>query len=251
MLAKFIYFIQEGAENSPGLSDLENNTQSLWDLVWGWTPPVLDEATNEIIEAGYYSMTSVVIVSLLLFLSVMAIYIFIERYLNIRKALKEEQSFMVQIKSYMTDGNLDGAKNLCATTDNPMARMVEKGVMRVGKPVGDIKASIENVADLEVHKLENRISVLATIAGAAPMLGFLGTVIGMMRTFNDMRAFGVDLNKMSGGMMEAMVTTVAGLIVGIIAYASYNFLVSKMGQVIHKMENTSISFLDILEEPGK
>lgn len=244
MLNKIFYFIQEGATGITDTSGVNLNTESLWDLVWGYTP-------GENGEEGHYSLTSIIVVGLLLFLSVMTIYIFIERYLNIRKALKEEKSFMIQIRSYMTEGNLEGARNLCATTDNPMAKMIEKGILRVGKPVSDIKASIENVADLEVHKLENRISTLATIAGAAPMLGFLGTVIGMMRTFNDMRAYGVELDKMSGGMMEAMVTTVAGLIVGIIAYASYNFLVSKMGQVIHKMENASISFVDILEEPGK
>ncbi|MFT7613725.1 MAG: biopolymer transport protein ExbB [Parvicellaceae bacterium] len=245
MISNIFYFIQTTPITLPGMDTTKQvESQSLWDLVWGYTP-------GEDGEPGYYSWTSIIVVSLLLFMSVMAIYIFIERYLNIRKALKEEKTFMVQIKSYMTDGNLDGARNLCVSTDNPMARMIEKGVMRIGKPVSDIKASIENVAELEVHKLENRISTLGTIAGAAPMLGFLGTVIGMMRTFNDMKIHGVDLKSISGGMMEAMVTTVAGLIVGIIAYASYNFLVSKMGQVIHKMESASISFVDILEEPGK
>jgi biopolymer transport protein ExbB len=216
------------------------DSQSLWHLVWGYS-----EVTDS------YSWTSIIVVGLLLILSVLTIYIFIERFLNILKALRQEKSFMIQIKSHMTGGDLDAAKVLCETTDNPMARMIEKGIMRIGKPVSDIKASIENVADLEVHKLENRISILGTVAGAAPMIGFLGTVIGMMRTFNDMRVYGIELENMSGGMMEAMVTTVAGLIVGIIAYASYNFLVSKMGQAIHKMESASISFLDILEEPGK
>ncbi len=245
MLNRFFYIIQDLPNGLPTGSEPINDstmvaTQSLWELVWGYDP-----ATES------YSLTSIIVVSLLLFMSGMAIYIFIERYLNIRRALKVEKTFMIQIRSYMTEGNLAAAKDLCKNTDNPMARMIEKGIMRIGKPVSDIKASIENVAEVEVHKLENRISILATISGAAPMLGFLGTVIGMMRTFNSMRVNGVDLENMSGGMMEAMVTTVAGLIVGIVAYTTYNFLVSKMGKVIHEMENASISFVDILEEPGK
>jgi biopolymer transport protein ExbB len=184
-------------------------------------------------------------------MSVLAVYIFVERFLSIRKSLQEERDFMLKVKTFVEDGKLDAAKQVCASTDNPMARMVEKGIARIGKDMKDIAASIENVAKLEVYRLEARLSVLATIAGAAPMLGFLGTVIGMMSTFGVMRKQGVDIQGLSGGIMEAMVTTVGGLIVGIIAYVAYNYLVSKVEKVIQKMERTAVEFLDILEEPGK
>jgi biopolymer transport protein ExbB len=184
-------------------------------------------------------------------MSVLAVYIFVERFLSIRKSLQEERDFMLKVKTFVEDGKLDAAKQVCASTDNPMARMVEKGIARIGKDMKDIAASIENVAKLEVYRLEARLSVLATIAGAAPMLGFLGTVIGMMSTFGVMRKQGVDIQGLSGGIMEAMVTTVGGLIVGIIAYVAYNYLVAKVEKVIQKMERTAVEFLDILEEPGK
>ena len=244
MLSKIYFFLQEGAG---GITDSipKIEKESLLDIVFGYTPP------DENGEGGGYSITSIIIVLLLLAMSVMAVYIFLERYFNIRRALKQERSFMVQVESMMRNGDLQGARALCDSTDNPAARMVSKGIMRVGKPVSDIKASIENVAEVEVHKLENKISVLATIAGSAPMIGFLGTVLGMMWTFMVMKDQGVEIDSLSGGIMQAMVTTVAGLIVGIIAYMAYNFLVSKMNQVIHNMESTTIEFLDILEEPGK
>jgi biopolymer transport protein ExbB len=184
-------------------------------------------------------------------MSVLAVYIFVERFLSIRKSLQEERDFMLKVKTFVEDGKFDAAKQVCATTDNPMARMVEKGISRIGKDMKDIATSIENVAKLEVYRLEARLSVLATIAGVAPMLGFLGTVIGMMATFASMVKTGVDIQNLSGGIMEAMVTTVGGLIVGIMAFVSYNYLVSKVDKVIQKMERTAIEFLDILEEPGK
>lgn len=184
-------------------------------------------------------------------MSVLAVYIFVERFLSIRKSLQEERDFMLKVKTFVEDGKFDAAKQVCATTDNPMARMVEKGISRIGNDMKDIATSIENVAKLEVYRLEARLSVLATIAGAAPMLGFLGTVLGMMTTFSNMRKQGVDIQNLSGGIMEAMVTTVGGLIVGIMAYVAYNYLVSKVDKVIQKMERTAVEFLDILEEPGK
>lgn len=199
----------------------------------------------EVIFDSWYIMLPLGIMSFL------AVYIFVERFLSIRKSLQEERDFMLKVKTFVEDGKFDAAKQVCATTDNPMARMVEKGISRIGKDMKDIATSIENVAKLEVYRLEARLSVLATIAGAAPMLGFLGTVIGMMTTFSNMRKQGVDIQNLSGGIMEAMVTTVGGLIVGIIAYVAYNYLVSKVDKVIQKMERTAIEFLDILEEPGK
>lgn len=190
----------------------------------------------------------------LFIMSIYAIYIFVERFMALKKADNDEKQFMLQIKDYVQDGKLDSAKNLCKTTDNPIARMVEKGVSRIGKPMSDIAVSIENVGKLEVYKLENKLSSLATISGVAPMIGFLGTVLGMIKVFFDLKETGVTgdfLQTLSGGIMMAMVTTVAGLIVGIMAYAMYNFLVARVSKVVQNMESTSIDFIDILEEPGK
>lgn len=185
-------------------------------------------------------------------LSIVAIYIFFERTLAISKALKEEKNFMNKIKDYIHDGKLDSAKNLCSTTHTPIARMLGKGIARIGKPLKDISTSIENIGKLEIYNLEKNMNVLATIAGAAPMIGFLGTVIGMVQVFVQMEASGsVEVTDISSGTKQAMVTTIVGLIVGIIAYMSYNYLVGKVSKMIHKMEATSIEFIDILEEPGK
>lgn len=199
-----------------------------------------------LMEGGWYIMLP------LAFLSVLAIYIFIERTFAINKALKEEKDFMNKIKDYINEGKLDSAKNLCATSNTPMARMLAKGIMRIGKPLRDISVAIENVGKLEIYLLEKNLSTLATIAGAAPMIGFLGTVIGMVNVFLDMEVAGtVQVDDISSGTKQAMVTTIVGLIVGIIAYMSYNYLVSKVSKVIHKMEASSIEFIDILEEPVK
>ncbi len=199
-----------------------------------------------LMEGGWYIMLP------LAFLSVLAIYIFIERTFAINKALKEEKDFMNKIKDYINEGKLDSAKNLCATSNTPMARMLEKGILRIGKPLRDISVAIENVGKLEIYLLEKNLSTLATIAGAAPMIGFLGTVIGMVNVFLDMEIAGtVQVNDISSGTKQAMVTTIVGLIVGIIAYMAYNYLVSKVSKVIHKMEASSIEFIDILEEPVK
>ncbi len=193
---------------------------------------------------GWYIMIPLAVCSIL------AVYIFVERFLAVQKALKGEKNFMDNIKNYVKQGDLNGAKNLCATTNNPLARMVGKGISRIGKPMKDIAASVENVGKLEIGNLEQRLSVLATISGVAPMIGFLGTVIGMISTFHKMTNEGVEIDSLAGGIMQAMVTTVAGLIVGIVAYVAYNYLVSKVEKVIHEMEGASIEFLDILEEPG-
>lgn len=190
----------------------------------------------------------------LFLMSIYAIYIFVERFMALKKADNDEKQFMLQIKDYVQDGKLDSAKNLCKTTDNPIARMVEKGVARIGKPMSDIAVSIENVGKLEIYKLENKLSSLATISGVAPMIGFLGTVLGMIKVFFDLKETGVTgdfLQTLSGGIMMAMVTTVAGLIVGILAYVMYNFLVARVSKAVQNMEATSIEFIDILEEPGK
>ncbi len=187
----------------------------------------------------------------LIILSVLAVYIFFERTMAISKALKEEGNFMDKIKDYIHDGKIDSARNLCSTNSNPIARMLEKGMTRIGKPMDDIKASIENIAKLEVYNLEKNISTLATIAGAAPMIGFLGTVIGMVDVFYTIRNEGNTLDNLAGGMMFAMITTIVGLVVGILAYMAYNFLVARVSKVINRMQARSIEFFDILEQPGK
>jgi len=185
-------------------------------------------------------------------MSIVTIYICVERYLMIQKALKDEKTFMIKVKEYLVEGKLDAARALCHQTNNPAARMVEKGISRIGKPMKDIVSSIENVGKLEIYQLEKRLGMLATVAGAAPMLGFLGTTLGMVKTFYVMKfETELELASISGGIMEAMITTVAGLIIGIIAFMAYNFMVSKVDKVIHSMEGASIEFLDLLNEPGK
>ena len=186
-------------------------------------------------------------------LSVIAVYIFIERYLAIKKASKEDENFMNKIRDFIYESKLDAAKALCSSNQSPIARMIEKGISRIGKPLRDIGTAIETVGKLEVYKLESNLATLATIAGAAPMLGFLGTVTGMILTFHEMYISGnnVEISQLSGGIMQAMVTTVAGLIVGIVAYIGYNMLVARVEKVINKMEARTVEFLDLLDEPVK
>jgi len=184
--------------------------------------------------------------------SIIAMYIFVERYFAIMKASREENNFMNNIRDFIHDGRVDSALSLCKNNSSPISRMIEKGLKRIGKPLGDINAAIENVGKLEVSQLENNIAGLATISGAAPMLGFLGTVIGMIRAFYDMSMAGnnIDIALLSGGIYQAMVTTVAGLIVGIMAYIGYNMLVSRIEKLIYKLEARATEFMDLLHEPA-
>lgn len=182
---------------------------------------------------------------------IVAIYLFIERLLTIRKANQDPEAFMSKVKELVLRGDINGARMMCNRQDSPIARMIEKGISRIGSPLKTIEASIENVGKLEVFKLEKNLPTLATIAGAAPMIGFLGTVIGMVQAFIaiSQEEGSVSPKLLSSGIYTAMITTVAGLIVGIIAYLAYNFLVSRVQKVIHKMEYTSIDFIDLLQEP--
>ena len=187
----------------------------------------------------------------LLALGGVTIFIFVERFMAIRKASVLDMNFMNRIRDYISDGKISTAVNLCKKTDTPIARMIEKGIERIGRPMSDVQTAIENVANLEVSKLENGLPFLATIAGGAPMIGFLGTVLGMVQTFMDMSAAGgtVDLGLLSSGMYVAMVTTVGGLIVGIPAYFGYNYLVARIEKLVFQMEANSIAFMDILNQP--
>ena len=189
----------------------------------------------------------------IILLSFVAAYIFIERYYVIRKATGEDTNFMNRIKDYIHDGKIDAALALCRSTDSPSARMIEKGITRLGRPLQDISTAIENVGKLEISKLEKGFPTLATITGAEPMLGFLGTVIGMVQSFYSMSQAGnnIDVSMMSGGIYTALITTVAGLIVGIIGFFAYNTLVVKVEKVVFNLEATLTEFMDILNEPIK
>jgi biopolymer transport protein ExbB len=187
----------------------------------------------------------------LLIMFIIAVYIFVERWLTIGKSSKEERNFMNNIRDFIHSGKIDSAKALCKGNATPLARMIEKGITRIGKPLSDISAAIENTGQLEVQRLEKRVSILATIAGAAPMLGFLGTVVGMVLAFHNMASNPNNLNitDLSGGIYTAMITTVGGLIVGIIAYVCYNIIVARISQVIYMLEAKSTEFIDLLHEP--
>ena len=194
---------------------------------------------------------SIVIISVLFLMLFVALYIYFERIFAIKAASKIDKNFMNQIRDHVTNGKLEAAKLLCAQTDSPVARLTEKGVSRIGKPLDDINTAIENAGTLEVYKLERNVSVLATVAGAAPMIGFLGTVIGMILAFHEMASSGgqAEMGSLAAGIYTAMTTTVAGLIVGIIAYIGYNHLVNRTDKVVHKMEANAVEFLDLLNEP--
>ncbi|MDH8701870.1 biopolymer transport protein ExbB [Dysgonomonadaceae bacterium PH5-43] len=187
---------------------------------------------------------------LLLFI---AIAVFIERILVVNKAAKEDDTFMDRIKDYIHDGNIKSAENLCLSTNTPYSRMILKGIQRLGRPMNDILVAIENVGNIEIARLEKGFGWVATTAAAAPMIGFLGTVTGMIKAFFDMANAGtnVDITLLSSGIYEALVTTVAGLFVGIIAMLAYNFLTARVDSVVTKMETKTMDFMDLLNEPTK
>ena len=203
----------------------------------------------DIITAG--GPISIVIFSILLLLSVVALYIFIERWLTIKRAGKVDDNFMNNIRAAVVAGNIQGAKALCASTDTPTARMVEKGLNRIGKPLKEIDAAIENVGNLEIFKLEKGLSTLASIAGAAPMIGFFGTVTGMIIAFHTMAtADSVGPAQLAGGIYQALTTTAFGLFIGIIAFVGYNLLVARVDKAVFNMEKSTVDFMDLLQEPS-
>ncbi|MDX1830433.1 MAG: MotA/TolQ/ExbB proton channel family protein [Lutibacter sp.] len=192
-----------------------------------------------------------IIIAILLLLLIVALYIYFERFFTIKAATKTDSDFMNKIRDHVSHGKIESAKVLCAQVNSPAARLVEKGISRIGKPLEDINTAIENAGRLEIYRLEKNVSVLATIAGAAPMLGFLGTVIGMIVAIHQIANAGgqLDIKMLSDGLYTAMTTTVAGLIVGIISYIQYNHLVVKTDKVMYEMEAKSVEFLDLLNEP--
>jgi len=227
------------------LGSLAQNTKEI--------DPELEEKTLSIIDLLLSGGTGgVVIIAILFVLLFVAVYIYFERLFAIKAASKYDESFMHQIKDNVASGKIEAAKILCAQTNNPVSRLTEKGISRIGNPLEDINKAIENAGRLEVYKLEKNVSILATVAGAAPMIGFLGTVIGMILAFHNLASSSgsADMGTLAEGIYTAMTTTVAGLVVGIVAYIGYNHLVVRTDKVIHQMEATTVDFLDLLNEPA-
>jgi len=189
----------------------------------------------------------------ILILSIIAVYIFFERYYAIKKAQNVDINFMNRIRDYIMDGKIDAARNLCESTDNPVAHMIEKGISRIGRPLNDVSAAIENVGRLEIYKLEEGLPTLASVAGGAPMIGFFGTVIGMVQSFMQMSMAGnnINISLLSAGIYTALITTVGGLMVGIPTYFAYNYLVAKIDKVVNTLEASTTEFMDLLNEPVK
>lgn len=190
------------------------------------------------------------IMIVLTIMSIIAVYIFVERFMTIKNAGKDDPLFMARIRDYIKNGDVSSAVNFCRITNTPAARMIERGISRMGRPVAEIQAAVENTGNIEVSLLEKRLPVLSTIAGGAPMVGFLGTVIGMVEAFWQMSNAGsnIDISTLSVGIYQAMVTTVGGLVVGIAALFAYNYLVAKVDGVVREMEQKTMSFMDIMNE---
>ncbi|MDL2299110.1 MotA/TolQ/ExbB proton channel family protein [Bacteroides sp. OttesenSCG-928-E20] len=232
---------------------LAQASSSLADTLATENPVLTPVATPEKMNMLDMAIKGGWIMVVLAILSVICFYILFERIYFIRKAGKEDPLFMDRIKDYILSGEIKSALNYCKTMNTPSARMIEKGITRLGRPVNDIQAAIENVGNMEVAKLEKGLTIMATISGGAPMIGFLGTVTGMVRAFYEMASAGnnIDITLLSGGIYEAMITTVGGLIVGIIAMFAYNYLVTLVDGVVNKMEAKTMAFMDLLNEPAK
>ena len=218
------------------------------ELVQQTTEPV-QESINLWTMAQYGGWIMVILAVLL----AAACYVFIERLVILKKATREDKSFMDRIRDYIHDGKIDSAVNLCKQTNTPSARMIEKGISRIGRPMQDVQVAVENVGNLEVSQLEKGLVVMATIAAGAPMLGFLGTVLGMVQTFFNMAQTSggvIEMSALSTGMYQAMVTTIGGLIVGILAMFAYNMLVARIDRVVRLLESRTMEFMDLLNEPA-
>jgi biopolymer transport protein ExbB len=183
-------------------------------------------------------------------LSIMAVYIFFERYFTIQRYSKWDTNFMNMIRDHVHTGNIEAAKSLCRHTKGPVPRMIEKGLMRLGKPISEIEGAIENVGKLEVYTMEKNLGIMSTIAGLAPMFGFLGTIFGVIKIFYEINLQNsLEIGTISGGLYVKMISSAAGLLVGIIAYAGYQFLIHKIDRVVNRMEMNAVEFMDLLEEP--
>lgn len=230
---------------------MAQSVSAMADSVAGINPVLTPVSASDEMNLWDMAMKGGWIMLVLAVLSVICFYILFERNYVIRKAGKEDPLFMDKIKDYILAGEIKAAIAYCHSVDTPAARMIEKGINRLGRPIGDVQAAIENVGNIEVAKLEKGLTVMATISGGAPMIGFLGTVTGMIRAFYEMANAGnnIDITLLSGGIYEAMITTVGGLIVGIIAMFAYNYLVTLVDGVVNKMEAKTMVFMDLLNEP--
>ncbi len=233
-LASILLFFQTTTTTATTPATTDHGKQSLIDIILG------------------SSLSGLIVIAILTALSVAAVVIIIERYMTLTRAGQVDQNFMNSIRTSVESGNLQSAKALCQSVDAPMARMVEKGLDRIGKPLDDINKAIENTGNLELLKLEKNLSTLATISGLAPMIGLLGTVIGLIISFQDMAsATTITPQVLSNGIYHALTATAFGLFVSIIAMSGYNLLVSTLDKVIFKMEYTAVQFMDLLQEPSR
>ncbi len=230
-----LYTLFQAAVNLPETASTPTTgTQDLWDVL---------------LQTGFLGIANVAINVILSFI---AVWIFISRYRSLQRANTIDENFMNNIRNSVQNGNIDAAKNLCAHTDTPQARMIEKGLQRIGKPLKDIDAAIENTGNLELFRMEKNLSIMASIAGAAPMIGFFGTVTGMIQAFYNMASQqNVTPGVLAGGIYQALITTAVGLAVGIFAYIAYNLLVSNVEKVLYNMERTTVEFMDLLQEPSR
>ncbi|WP_443938277.1 MotA/TolQ/ExbB proton channel family protein [Pedobacter sp. MW01-1-1] len=229
---------------------IQDTTQALQDTANALNQPLTTQETElhfiDLLFKGGWVMIP------LAFLAFLALIIFVERYLTIKKATKDESNLMVQIRNYIQSGNLDGAMAMLRNNNSPLSRMLQKGLKRIGRPIKDIEAAIENVGKLEVSKLEKNIGILGIVAGIAPMLGFVGTIVGVITIFHQVSIKGaIEIGTISGGLYTKMITSATGLIIGIIAYVLYHILNIMVEKIILKMETDAIDFIDLLEEPGK
>ncbi|MCG9794033.1 MotA/TolQ/ExbB proton channel family protein [Flavobacterium algicola] len=204
----------------------------------------------ELLTSG--GLAGQIIMTALFLMLFVALYLYFERLMAINEASKIDSSFMGQIRDNIRNGRIDNAKMTCAHSKSPVARLIEKGISRIGKPLDDINTAIENAGKLEIYKLEKNVSMLATISGAGPMTGFLGTVVGMIQAFHKMATAGgqIEVGALSEGIYTAMTTTVVGLVVGLIAYIGYNHLIVKTDKIVHQMEANAVDFLDLLNDPA-
>lgn len=212
---------------------------------------LVEETSAEKLSLIYLLKEGGILMIPLLLCSVLMVYVFLERLAVIRKAGDIDPTFMARIREHVTDGNLVGAKNLAKNTQGPMARIIDKGLSRIGKPVEHIERSMENTGKLQVYKLEKNLSILSTIAGIAPMFGFLGTIAGMIILFFNIQHQGFSIENIAGGIYTKMVTSAVGLIIGLLSYVAYNYLNAQINKAVNKMEAASVEFLDILHEPTK
>ncbi|HEY9177001.1 MAG TPA: MotA/TolQ/ExbB proton channel family protein [Flavipsychrobacter sp.] len=212
---------------------------------------LVEETSAEKLSLIYLLKEGGILMIPLLVCSILMVYVFIERLLVIRKAGDIDPTFMARIREHVTDGNLAGAKNLARNTQGPMARIIDKGLSRIGKPVEHIERSMENTGKLQVYNLEKNLSILSTIAGIAPMFGFLGTIAGMIILFFNIQHQGFSIGNIAGGIYTKMVTSAVGLIIGLLSYVAYNYLNAQINKSVNKMEAASVEFLDILHEPTK